>query len=234
MKLLMPLLLAFVFVITSVHAQSPLEKYAGAESLTPEQFADVVKAAWDELKKAADEYDAQLKSKNEFESTQEFQARMARERDAYWGKIVKFNTEQKLSEHTFPVLMNVQLRTYNADRRTYSLKSTSSIIVPPSGERVSVTLPSNAFTFIRESKRKGYRYAHIVMNTEPEFIWHVEPDVARAAKSAESNIHFKVWFNLDITQPIVNTTARLSIVPVKIALINSGSNTVYWTENISR
>lgn len=234
MKRCAVLLLIAAFCALPLRAQSPLQKYPVGETITADQYADVVKAVWDELKKASDEYTAQMKSKNEFETSQEFDARMTRERDAYWGKIVKFNTEQKLSERTFPVLMNVQLKTYNADRQVYAIGSTSSIIVPPSGEHVTVTCTQNPYVAIRETKQKGYKYAHLVMNTTPDFLWHVGPDMARAAKSAEANVHFKVWFKLDITQPLVNTTARLVMVPMKIALVNTANNTVYWTESISR
>lgn len=234
MKYFAMLLLAVIINVMPLRAQSAVQKYAGAEALTSEQYADVVKSVWDELKKASDEYASQMKSKNEFETSQEFQARIEHERDAFWAKIVKFNQDQKLSELSFPVLMNVQLMKYDADRQTYSIRSSSSSIVPPSGEHVAVTCAANPYVFIRVTKQKGYKYAHLVMNTDPEFIWHVNAELARAAKSAEPNIHFKVWFKIDITQPLVNTTARLLMVPTKIALINTSSNTVYWTETISR
>jgi hypothetical protein len=234
MKLLAALFIAAVVVSSSSFAQTPLQKYAAVESLTGEQFADVVKSVWDELKKASDEYASEMKSKNEFETTQEFQARIARQRDIYWGRIVKFNGDNKIGERVFPVLMTVDLRTYNADKQTYAIRSLSKIIVPPSGERVAVTCASNPYVFIRESKRKGYKFAHIILNTEPDFIWHVNNELARAAKSNERNIFFKVWFKVDITQPLVSTTARLSILPTKISLINTGDNTVYWTDTISR
>jgi hypothetical protein len=228
----------FLLVVTAgfmpLNAQPALQKYAGAESLTSEQFADVVKSVWDELKKSADEYAEQMKTKNEFETSQEFQARVEHERAAYWEKIVKFNANEKLSERVFPVVMNVHLLKYNADKQTYTLRSTSSVIVPPSGERVAVTCVPNPYMLIRESKSKGYKYAHLVLNTDPEFIWHVNPEIARASKSAEHNIQFKVWLKIDITQPLVNATSTLSLVPVKIALLNAGNNTVYWTEPISR
>ncbi|HLP18589.1 MAG TPA: hypothetical protein VK470_20185 [Bacteroidota bacterium] len=228
------LFVALTICSISLKAQTPLQKYAGAESLTTEQYADVVKSVWDELKKASDEYGAQMKSKNEFETSQEFQSRTERDRTTYWSRIAKFNTDEKLSERTFPVLMNVQLLKYDADKQTYSIRSSSSVIVPPTGERVAVTCASNPYVFIRESKRKGYKYAHVVMNTDPVFIWHVNPDIARAAKQAESSVQFKVWFKLDISQPLSNKTSKLTMVPVKIALVNTSNNTVYWTDTISR
>ena len=227
-------LLAAMVVSSVSPAQSPMQKYASAESLTTEQFADVVKSVWDELKKAADEYNGAMKSKNEFETTQEFQARIQHERDAYWGKIVKFNDENKIQEHSYPVLLKVELRTYDADKQAYAIGSSSAIIVPPSGERVAVACAPNPFVLIRESKKRGYKYAHIVANTEPSFIWHVNNELARTAKSSEHNIFLKVWFTVDITQRLVGTSARLSIIPTKISLINSGDNTTYWTEIISR
>jgi hypothetical protein len=234
MKLLTVCLVAATLLSSSSFAQSPLQKYAAAEAVTSEQFADVVKSVWDELKKASDEYSLQLKSKNEFETTQEFQARIQRERDVFWGKIVKFNDDNKVGDHLYPVLMKVTLHTYNADKQAYSIGSSSTIIVPPSGEHVAVTCVANPYVLIRESKKRGYKFAHIVTNTEPEFIWHVNNELARTAKVNERAIFFKVWFKFDITQPMVSTTARLSIIPTKIALINTGDNTTYWTDTISR
>jgi len=234
MKLTAALLIALVLFSLPVFAQTALQKYAASETLTGEQFADVVKSVWDELKKASDEYAAEMGSKNEFETTQEFQARIRTQRDAYWGKIVKFNDANKIGEHQHAVLVKVDLRTYNADKQTYAIRASSSIIVPPSGERVAVSCTPNPYVLIRESKKRGYKYAHIVLNTDPEFIWHVNNELARAAKSSEAMIYFKVWFRFDITQPLANNTARMSIVPTKIALINTGDNTVYWTDTISR
>jgi hypothetical protein len=235
MKLLAAwILAAVVFSSSSSFAQSPIQKYAGVESLTVEQFADVVKSVWDELKKASDEYTVEMKSKNEFETSQEFQARIQHARDTYWGKIVKFNDDNKIADRLFPVLMKVDLRTYNADKQTYAIRSLSSVIVPPSGDRVAVTCIANPYVLIRESKKRGYKYAHIVVNTDPDFIWHVNNELARAAKTSEQYIFFKIWFRFDITQPLAGTTARLSVVPTKISLMNTGDNTVYWTDTISR
>ncbi len=227
--------LLVAMVVSSVSfAQSPVQKYADAESLTNEQFADVVKSVWDELKKASDEYTNAMKSKNEFETTQEFQARIRNERDTFWKTIVKFNDDNKIGEHIFPVLLKVDLRAYDADKQTYTIQSPTSITVPPSGERVAVTCVPNPYVLIRESKKRGYKYAHIVANTDPEFIWHVNNDLARAAKGSEQNIFFKVWFKFDITQQLVGGSAHLSIIPVKISLINTGDKTSYWTDTISR
>lgn len=234
MKLVAAWLLAAVVLSSSSFGQTAVQKYAASESLTGEQFADVVKSVWDELKKASDEYAVAMASKNEFETSQEFQSRIQNQRDLYWGKIVKFNDANKISDHLYPVLVKVELRKYNADKQTYTIRSTSSIIVPPSGERVAVSCTPNPYVLIRESKKRGYKYAHIVLNTDPEFIWHVNNELARAAKDTEGSIYFKVWFKFDITQPLVSTTARMSVIPVKISLINTGSNTVYWTDTISR
>lgn len=227
-------LIAAMLVSSLSFAQSPLQKFEGAESLSGEQFADIVKSVWDALKKSSDGYANAMKSKNDFETTQEFQARMQREREIFREAIVKYSDANSIGTRTFPVLMNVELRTYDADKQTYGMRSSSSVIVPPSGERVEVTCAANPYVLIRSSNKRGYKFAHVVMNTNPEFIWHVNNDMARAAKDSERNIFFKVWFRFDIAQTSAGTSGRLLIVPEKIALINTANNTTYWTDTIAR
>jgi hypothetical protein len=56
-------------------------------------------------------------------------------------------------------------------------------------------------------------------------------DIAKAARSDEASVCFKVRFKIDMGQGDTRKGARFVIVPKQIMLINQKTNTIYWEQN---
>ena len=72
----------------------------------------------------------------------------------------------------------------------------------------------------RKPTRRGYKFAHLLLKTKPEYTWHVDKETARKAKNNEANMFFKVWFRFDLSQAFAGNEGQMIIVPVRIALMN--------------
>jgi len=53
--------------------------------------------------------------------------------------------------------------------------------------------------------------------------------MAKAAKTEEHNIYFRVNIRVDIEKSDFKDKAVLEMVPTEIAFVNSSSSQVYWT-----
>ncbi len=220
------ILFSLLFTVT-IFSQPKVQE----EILAPEQFGDTFKSIWNEVKKITEKFQEQTAKKNEFETSTEFQKRVAREREMMIKNISTINTEKKLSTKTFVVLFKAELSQYNADKQEYTVKSSTKILIPPTSEQVQIECSKNPYLTISEMIQKAYKFSYLVLRSEPDFIWRTDNATAKLAKSNETNIFFKVWMKVDLTQPLIKNQAQVVIKPTKIVLLNNANNTVYWTKD---
>lgn len=224
--------IAWFLWVPYLSAQSPLDAPEKEQTLQAEDFSDVVKSVWDIVKKGADDYHDELHSRNEFETATDFDARLQQRHNDIAAKIQAFAESKKISERLFAVWLPARLVKYNPDTQTYTISTSTQIQVPPRSEDVATLCPQNQYISLVEKSREGYRFANLSLSAKPEYTWHVDKQTAQGAKADEPNVFFKVWFRIDISQAFVGTTGEIMIIPIKIALVNKGSNVTYWSDDI--
>ena len=227
-------LVAFFFFcgVLTLSAQNRLDAPELEQTLSAEEFSDVVKSVWDVVKKGVDEYQDATLTRSEFETATEFDARLQRRRDELSTNIQTFAETKKIALRVFAIWMPANLLKYNADIQTYSVTTATRVLVPPAAPGIVTTCPQNTYVSLLETNTKGYKFAYLVLNMKPEYTWHVDKATAKAAKFSEQNVGFRVWFRIDLSQVSLGSQARFTIVPVKIALINKGDNITYWSDDI--
>ena len=193
------LLLVFGVLCSSLYSQNILETHNANVTLTGEQCYDVIKTAWDGLKKLSEQYAEEIAVKNEFESSAEFAERMRTAKELFVNKVAKFAADYKLNERTFSVWLKADLVKYDADNQIYSVKSPTEILVQPKKADIAVTCAPNKYVTIHEKNQKGYRRANLRLNTDPEFSWFVNKQTAQSAKNKEQAMNFKLWFALNVS-----------------------------------
>jgi hypothetical protein len=233
MKVTLISLLCFCSAL-SLSAQNRLDAPELEQTLSPEEFSDVVKSVWDIVKKGTDDYQDATLTRSEFETASEFDNRLQRRHDEIAANIQTFVESKKIDQRLFATLLPATLVKYNADTQTYGVTTATRILVPPNAPGIVTTCPQNTYVSLVETNKKGYKFAHLVLNTKPEYTWHVDKTTARAAKDNEQNVFFKVWFRFDLSQAFMGGQARFTIVPVKIALWNKGDNITYWSDDITK
>ena len=227
------LIIAATLVIAgTLSAQDPLDAVEMEQVMQPTDFSGVVKSIWDVVKKGTDEYKDETTSRSEFETAAEFEARLAQRRTDITAKIQTFAESKKIANRVFAVWLSAKLVRYDAEAQTYSVTSSTEISVPPTAEDVSTTCPTNQYISLLGRTQRGYKFAYLVLKAKPEYSWHVDGKTARGAKADEPNVSFKVWFRFDMSQAFIGGMGQLTIVPLRIALINKGSNTTYWSDDI--
>ena len=231
MKMLL-IIAASLVIAGTLSAQNPLDANEMEQVMTAGAFSDVAKSVWDVIKKGADDYKDESVSRSEFETAAEFDARLAQRRADIAARIETFAESKKLANRVFAVWFSAKLVHYDADAQTYSVTSSTEISIPPTAEDVVTTCPPNQYVSLLEKNQRGYKFAYLVLKAKPEYTWHVDEKTARGAKADEPNVSFKVWFRFDMSQAFVGGVGQLTIVPLRIALINKGSNTTYWSDDI--
>ncbi len=226
------IILTIVAATCSLAAQTPLDAPAMEQTLTLDEFSDVVKSVWDVIKKGADDYEDVLGSRNEFETSADFDARVQQRHNDIAATIQTFAESKKLGQRLFAVWMQATLVKYNADTQTYSITSPTKIVVPPSALNINTACPQNPYILLSETNEKGYKFAYLLLKTKPEYSWHVDKETARKAKNNEGNMFFKVWFRFDLSQALAGNQGQVTIVPVRIALMNKSDNTTFWSDDI--
>ena len=224
--------IAWFLSVSYLSAQNPLDAPEKEQTLQAEDFSDVIKSVWDVVKKGADDYHDELRTRNEFETATDFDARMLQRHNDIAAKIQAFADEKKISERVFAVWMPARLVKYNADTQTYTVSTSTQIEVPPRSEDIATRCPQNQYISLVEKSRQGYRFANLSLAAKPEYTWHVDRQTALGAKSDEPNVFFKVWFRIDMSQAFTGATGELTIIPIKISLVNKGSNVTYWSDDI--
>jgi len=226
------IILTIAAAACNLAAQSPLDAPEMEQALSPEAFSDVVKSVWDVVKKGADDYQSETVSRNEFETTADFEARLQQRHNDIASTIQTFAESKKLGQRVFAVWMQASLLKYNADTQTYTITSSTKIDVPPTAENMTTSCPQNSYIVFSEKNERGYKFASLLLKAKPDYSWHVDKETARKAKDSEANVFFKVWFRFDMSQALSGSQGQLTIVPMKIALVNKSGNTTYWSDDI--
>lgn len=219
-------------ICSSLYSQNILETHNANVTLTEEQCYDVIKTAWDGLKKLSEQYSEEITAKNEFESSAEFAERTLKAKEQFVNKVSKFATDYKLNERTFSVWLKAELVKYDADNQIYSVKSPTEILIQPKKSDIVVTCAHNKYATIYEKNQKGYRRANLRLNTDPEFSWFVNKQTAQSAKNKEQTMYFKLWFALNVSVNETDNQIVLQIVPIRLALMDQNENFTYWSEDI--
>jgi hypothetical protein len=214
---------------TTAPAQStPLPE----DSLAPAEFTVIMKEAWSFVK---DEYDGYVKNvgkKTEFETSAEFEKRSVEARRQYLLKIAKYIKDKKFDQRVMGVLLNASLDEYDADNQIYRVTCPTIIEAPYNLPMISTEIQPNAYVALADSIRKGYRTSSLHLNFNPAFRWQVNREIAKAAKSDQASVFFKVRFKLDLTQGDERKGARFLIVPKQIIFYNQRTSAVYWEQTL--
>jgi len=226
------IILAIGAAACNLAAQTPLEAPEMEQTLTADEYSDVVKSVWDVIKKGADDYQDETITRSEFETASEFEARLQKRHNDIAATIQTFAESKKIGQRLFGVWMQATLVKYNADTQIYTVTSPTKIIVPPSAQNITTACPQNPYIILSEKNEKGYKFAHLLLKTKPEYSWHVDKETARKAKNNEGNMFFKVWFRFDLSQAFTGTQGQITIIPVKISLMNKADSTTFWSDDI--
>jgi hypothetical protein len=232
MKTLAVTLLFSLLPLTAL-SQARLDAPELEQTVTSEQFSDIVKAVWDEMKKGVETYTAERKSKDEFETTSAFEARMHRRQEEINHDIQQWMASKKIEKRKFAVLMKADLLPYNADTQIYPVKSTVEILIPPKTEELITTCPSNPYIFVKELTKNAYKFAYLTLSPKSPIQWSVDAQTAQKAKGQGTDFSFKVWFRLDVTIATGEHYA-LKIAPERIALVSARDNTYFWKQDIAQ
>lgn len=197
-----------------------------------EDFTRILKDEWSFLKDATDEYLASTDKKSEFETTQEFNDRVARTKAAFIEKVNKHLQEKKFDKRVFSVLFKASLVSYDADKHQYLIRSAESVEAPYNIPSLYCTIPKNPFVILTDSVNRGFRTSAIQIRFPRNYRWTVARDDAKAAKNEEAEIYFQVRFVLDFRQDDFNKQARMRIIPTQISMLNLSTHKVYWSQDI--
>jgi hypothetical protein len=202
------------------------------EDTSPESFTILLKDEWAYLRDAVAQLKNETENRGEFETTQEFQTRVARSHDSLQNKLNAHLSETRLVRRVFGLWFKAELVSYNADAEVYSVKCPATIEAPYSIPSVDCLIPSNPYVELADSIRGGYRTSSIFIKFNPYFEWKVGRAEAVSAKGNESNIFFKVHFMVSLVQEGSAIHGQLKIIPKDITLMNRGNKYVYWKEEI--
>jgi hypothetical protein len=92
------------------------------EDTPPESFTILLKDEWAYLNEAVLQMKNETEIKGEFETTPEFQARVARSRDLLQNKLEAHLKDTKLDRRAFGLWFKATLVSYNADAEIYTVK----------------------------------------------------------------------------------------------------------------
>ena len=202
------------------------------EDTSPETFTILLKDEWAYLRDAIVQLKNETENKSEFETTQEFQTRVARSHDSLQNKLDVHLRETRLVNRVFGLWFKAELTSYNADAEVYSVKCPATIEAPYSIPSVDCLIPSNPYVDLADSIRGGYRTSTIFLKFNPYFDWKVGRDEARLAKGNEPNIYFKVHFMVSLVQEGSAIHGQLRIIPKDIVLMNRNTKFVHWKEEL--
>lgn len=220
------------FIATAMVTAQVQQPVYQDEETSAESFTILLKDEWSFLSDAVAQLKKETEKRDEFETTPEFEARVARSRDILQNKLNKHLKDTKLDRRVFGLWFKATLASYNADAEIYSVKCTTTVEAPYSIPAVDCLVPSNPYIGIEDSIRGGYRTSSIFMKFNPDFEWKVGRTEAQTAKGKQSSIFFKVHFVVNLMQEGSAIHGQLKIIPKDIALINRSNNYVYWKEEI--
>ena len=205
---------------------------ADAEEVTAEEFTATLKQVWSFLKAETEAYLESVSTKGEFETSADFERRVTDARRQYYSKIVTYSRDQKLDKSFYWIPFKALLKSYDADAQVYRVESVGQIDAPYNIEAVQCEVPSNPYLALADSIKMGYRASILYLKFRPDFKWSAAPDEARAAKTDEDGVIFRVKVRIDIESPDVTKRAILEIVPKEIQLMNTKTHQVYWQRSL--
>lgn len=211
------------FALPAQQEPSPAET-----SLTPEEFSNTLKQIWSFVKAEMETYLASIAARGEFETSREFERRVADARQQYVSKTSKYAEDQRLSERVFPVLFKATLGSYDADRELFTISSGTIVEAPYNIPTVECRIRKNPYVFLADSIRAGYRTSSLYVNLPPGHRWQVKRDMARAAKNDEANIYFRVKFAVGVRHTEVHDKVLIELDPRELALLNSATQQIFW------
>lgn len=217
-----------LFLSPAAVAQQPVND----DLLQPDEFTEILKQEWVYLKEQTDAFLAETAVKDEFETTVEYETRVAQRRQTYSANVMKRIKDQKLDTRQFGVLLKARLVGYNADRGTYAVACSTAVIAPYDTPSLVSFVPSNPYVVLTDTVVGGYRTSRMSLSFKPTLTWTVDRSIAREAKGDEGALFFKVRTTIDIAQPNIKNQAHLRIVPREILLFNNAKNKIYWREEI--
>lgn len=224
------LLLLMCIVALRATGQTP-EPSPQDETMGPEEFTAILKEAWGFLFDETDSLMKAIERKGEFETTPEFERRVAGLRQQYIARTHRYAREKKFNERVFGVLLKANLVSYDADKQVYTLRCDTTIEAPYNVPTVRTIMPVNPYVGLRDTIVAGYRTSSIYLKFNP-FRWQIARDAARAAKADEAELFFKVRFKIEMAQTSFKSEAIFSIVPVHIMLLNRRTNTIHWEQKL--
>ena len=203
------------------------------ENLSPEEFTNIIKEAWTFLKDETETFLKATESKTEFETTEEFQKRIADLRRAYLAKTAKFSEDKKYGQREFGILFKAKLISYDADRRVYRLTSPTAVEIPYDIPWLDVSLDSNPLVALADSIARGYRSTSMHLKMNPPLRYEAPIELAKTVKTGEEQLYFRVRLTMNMVQDEKFTNmAKLTFTTYHIELFNKESKTVYWEENL--
>jgi hypothetical protein len=220
------------FITTTVLLAQTQQAVYQDEDTPPESFTILLKDEWAYLRDAVVQLKDETENRGEFETTREFQSRVARSHDSLQNKLNTHLRDTRLDRRVFGLWFKAELVSYNADAEIYSVKCAATIEAPYSIPTVDCIIPSNPYIDLADSIRGGYRTSSIFMKFNPDFEWKVGRNEAQAAKGNQTNMFFKVHFVVRLTQEGSAIHGQLKIIPKDIALMNRSNNYVYWKEEL--
>lgn len=209
--------------VTAQQAETPAET-----TMAPEEFSNILKQVWSFLKAETETYLASIATRGEFETSREFQRRVADTRQQYLAKVTKQSQDQKFHERLFPVLFKASLGEYDADRQLFTISSATVVEAPYNIPTVECRIRKNPYVFLADSIRAGYRTSSLYINLPRGHRWQVSRDMARAARNEEANVYFRVTFAVKIEHPDVRDRAIIELDPRELAFLNNATQKVFW------
>jgi len=200
--------------------------------MTGADFTALLKQVWSFLKSETESTLESTATKGEFETSAEYERRVTDARRQYFGKIIKYSEDQKLDKTSYWVPFQVSLKSYDADAQIYHVQSSSTIEAPYNISAVQCEVPENTYLALADSIKMGYRTSILYLKIRPDFKWSVAPEVARAAKTDEDGIAFRVRVTIDIKSSDATKQGILKIVPKEIELTNTKTHQVYWQRTL--
>jgi hypothetical protein len=202
------------------------------EEMTSDSFTELLKQVWTFLQTETESYRTSVARKDEFETTAEYEQRIADRQRQYLANIVKYSRAEKLHTRSFWVPFKAGLLTYDADRQVYQVASVGIVEAPYNIPTVQTVVRPNPYLALADSIRRGYRTSTLYLNFKPSFSWNVSPAEARAAKAEEESLAFRVRVMIDIESMESREQASQRVVPLEIQFLNTKSNKIYWQQQL--
>ena len=216
----------FVSAQEASHVESP------DANLAPADFTDIVKGAWIFLKNETESYLNNTAKKTEFETTQEFEKRVADLRKKYLDNIAKFSNDKKFDKREFGVLFKANLLSYDADSKTYTVSSNTTVEMPYDIPYLQVNMTNNALVALTDSVARGYRSTTMFLKMKPPLHYEVPLDMAKTAKADQGDLYFRVKLTFTMLQENFTKQAQMTFASHYIELFNRRTNLVYWESNL--